>query len=345
MGLQTDEVGSFYNYLPKGCQICRKGAGLVLFVTGLCDRDCFYCPISEERRGSDVIFADEVPVQSLEDIFAEARAIGAEGTGITGGEPLLKLERVLEFISALKREFGHKHHIHLYTGTLPSSDILQQLREAGLDEIRFHPPASEWSSPQGLRRVLREAQSLGLEAGVEIPAISSAPKIVEAVKEADAFLNLNQLEFSDGNAEAMRSMGFSAPDLGCGVAESEEIAKMHFRDEELKVHYCPSSFKDAVQLRERLKRRAERVARPFDRPTEDGTIVYGIISGDQTKALQILEDLGVPEDMYAQNQDQIEIAAIILEDISEDLKSIGLKIHLIERYPLEEGMVVERIPL
>ena len=76
---QSDSVGSIYNYLSPGCRICRQGAGLVLFVTGKCERRCFYCPISLERRGQDVVFADEQPVQKIADILEEARAIRALG--------------------------------------------------------------------------------------------------------------------------------------------------------------------------------------------------------------------------------------------------------------------------
>jgi len=139
---QSDFVGSVYNFLPRGCQICRQGASLVLFVTGQCERCCFYCPLSTERRGRDVIFANESSVESLEDILAEGRAMGAQGTGITGGEPLLKLDYVLQCLRALKHEFGPEHHIHLYTGILPEREVLQRLKSAGLDEIRFHPPFS-----------------------------------------------------------------------------------------------------------------------------------------------------------------------------------------------------------
>jgi len=45
------EAGSRYTYLPVGCKLCRKGSKLVLFVTGVCNNSCFYCPVSREKIG------------------------------------------------------------------------------------------------------------------------------------------------------------------------------------------------------------------------------------------------------------------------------------------------------
>jgi pyruvate formate-lyase activating enzyme-like uncharacterized protein len=50
-------------------------------------------------------------------------------------------------------------------------------------------------------------------------------------------------------------------------------------------------------------------------------------------------------EMYSREGEQIDIAAPILEDISKELKSIDCIISVIERFPLEDGLVVERIPL
>ena len=56
------------------------------------------------------------------------------------------------------------------------------------------------------------------------------------------------------------------------------------------MHYCPSRFKDAVQLKERLRRRAERTSRPLDYVTDEGTIIHGIIEGDEDDLLVCPKD-------------------------------------------------------
>ena len=68
----------------------------------------------------------------------------ALGTGITGGEPLLKIEKVLHYIRLLKTSFGKEHHIHLYTCLAPEKQVFEKLAEAGLDEIRLHPSQANW---------------------------------------------------------------------------------------------------------------------------------------------------------------------------------------------------------
>lgn len=85
MKTEKMEADSIYTgHLPKGCVMCRKGAKLVLLVSGRCDSGCFYCPLSSKKKGKDVIYADEKLASSDEDIIFEAESIDAEGTGITG---------------------------------------------------------------------------------------------------------------------------------------------------------------------------------------------------------------------------------------------------------------------
>ncbi|WP_048055490.1 radical SAM protein [Methanotorris igneus] len=126
--------------LPKGCQYCIRGEKLVLFVTGLCNQNCYYCPLSEKRKGKDVIYANERQITSIEEAIEEAYLCSSKGVGITGGNPLLRINRTCEYLKALKNEFGEKFHAHLYTTPdLIDREKLEKLQDAGLDEIRLHP--------------------------------------------------------------------------------------------------------------------------------------------------------------------------------------------------------------
>ncbi len=332
--------------MPEGCRLCHQGAKLVLFVTGVCNRYCFYCPVSDERKGADIVYANERRVESDEDLIEQARRMSALGTGITGGEPLLRLERTLDYIRLLKKTFGKGHHIHLYTCTVPSDETLKKLKEAGLDEIRMHPSKDVWDHFYGsaYHRALQQAIRLGMSAGIEIPALASVPEIERAVAEAGGFLNLNELEFSETNCEAMKAQGFVLrDDVSNAVQGSEKVAREIVLNSLANTRYCSSRFKDAVQLRERLKRTASNVARPFDEVTDDGTIICGEITGDLDGALKLIEDMEIPADMYRREGDVLAMAWWILDEIKDDLPETGKSI--VERYPLKDGLVVERIPL
>ena len=97
----------------EGCIQCQRGSKLVLFVTGKCHWGCDYCPLSDNRRESPDMFANERRCSEWSEVIEEGRAMNATGTGITGGDPMLDMERSLEAVNQLKAAFGPEHHIHL----------------------------------------------------------------------------------------------------------------------------------------------------------------------------------------------------------------------------------------
>jgi pyruvate formate-lyase activating enzyme-like uncharacterized protein len=191
---------------------------------------------------------------------------------------------------------------------------------------------------------------LGIEAGIEIPALKGAEKVAAFAEETDVFLNLNELEFSDTNSEALRKSGFSLEsDTSNAAAGSCKYAELSFSACK-KAHFCSSTYKDAVQLRKRLQRIAKNTAREFDEITEDGTLIYGILECEDRKlAEEILQALEIPPELYEVKEGKIEIAWWILEEIKEEileeLEPSGARLSIIERYPFEHGLVVETIPL
>jgi len=310
---------------------------MVLFVTGLCHRRCWYCPLSEERAGRDLAFANDRPVVRAGDLLAEARMMGALGTSITGGEPFLVPDRVARYCSALKEAFGKDHHIHLYTGMAPTREMLLPL--AGLvDEIRLHPPPEVWPAitSSEYARAAGEARSLGFAVGIEVPALKGLPALAPILPAVD-FLNINELEWGGINAEEMRRRGYPPADgIHNAVKGSRRwAADLPHRD---KVRWCPSKYKDAVQLRERLKRIAARTARSFDEVTGDGTILYGVI---EPEAPLPPSGVGLPGGSYEECDGHIELSWKALRKYAGRLPG---KKYIVERYP-NRGVVVEVTPL
>lgn len=306
---------------------------MVLFITGRCNRTCWYCPISSERKGTDTVWANDREVRSDEDLLDEARIMSALGTGITGGEPFLVLDRIVHYCRLLKETFGRDHHIHMYTGIAPGERELTAL--VGLvDEIRFHPPHELWPHIMESRfpGAIRTAKRLGLEVTIEVPSLPGLEYFEPLLDELD-FFNINELEWSETNAGEMRRRGFDLEDCYHNAVGGAEEWTREIRRHE-KVHWCSSTFKDSIQLRERLKRIAANTARPFEEITEDGTVMYGVLEyGDEMPEID-------PDEMEVIG-DRVEMAWWIL---AEDFRDHPGKKYIIERFP-NKGMIVEVIPV
>lgn len=352
MGIKRSECCSAFNgHIAKGCEHCINGSKMVLFVTGRCNAGCFYCPVSGMKMGKDTTYANEGPAPSPEDIIHEAESMDATGTGITGGDPLVEMDRTLGFIRLLKEHFGKEHHIHLYTAMM-DYDKVKVLEEAGLDEIRFHPQMSQWSifDNSELKRIVSGTK---MDVGIEVPAIpdhrEDLSHLIDSVLEAGVdFINLNEFEFSETNWNRMEERGYVPKDeVSSAIAGSEETAlaimKGHRR---ASIHFCSSTFKDGVQLRKRLIRRANRIAKEYDVVTNDGTLIKGVVYADDLDSAADLlrKEYEVPDVLIFidKERNRMEVASWVLEELASELP---FKCYITEEYASADRLEVERSPL
>ncbi len=344
--------------LTRGCRECMKGAKLVLFVTGKCSKDCYYCPISEERVNRDTVFANEVEVNDIHQAIDEARLINATGMGVTGGEPLLQLNRTIKYVRAFKDEFGKSFHIHLYTGLEPVPlNAIKQLLDAGLDELRLHR-FEVGTDYKELRQVMKMKGRLGIEIPVIPGMLEHLKKLLQQFDDIGIdFVNLNEMEFTELNAQQLRKREYKLDtDSIASVQNSEkealELLEWAVRNTSLNIHFCPLSLKDGTQLKNRFKRRARNIAKPFERISKEGLLVKGIIAPADNNTLAAIHELlrsefRVQADQIWVNEvkGRIETSTRIARRFASRLKRKGLIVGIVEEYPTATRFQVSYTPL
>lgn len=266
--------------LSKGCKLCVKGRKSVLFITGICPRNCFYCPISEKKKNKDVIYINELKTLNFQKIIEEIELCSSKGVGITGGDPLTKLKRTCDFIKKLKKYFGKKFHIHLYTSlVLVNEKNLKELYKSGLDEIRFH---ADIENEKNLEKV-KMFKKFKWDVGMEIPVIPGKNKetkyLIKFVKGKVDFINLNELEYSDN--KSYNEKNFHVKDnLSYAIKGSLEDGKklLNFcKKEKISCHLCTAKLKDSVQLKNRMDLRLKSIKKWHDIVLEEGILARGAI--------------------------------------------------------------------
>jgi hypothetical protein len=342
----SKKIGS----LAKGCRQCVKGQKLVLFVTGICPRKCYFCPISDKKYQHDVIYANERKVTNIYQIIEEAKLCSAKGAGFTGGDPLTRLARTVKFIKALKKKFGKKFHIHLYTSfDLVNKNSLQKLYNAGLDEIRFHADIDNSS----LWDRIELADKFDWDVGIEIPVIPNklkqTKKLIDFFHNKLSFLNLNELEIADNKMSRLSKLGFlTKTKVSYAVKGSEQTAiklmkYIQNKKYSLNVHYCTAKLKDRVQLGERIKRRAKNIRKPYDIVDKEGLLIRGAIYAKNPAELRkkLMKEFRIPKDLIEVENKRLLTGAWIIDELRQELKNKKLKIAIVKEYPTYDKLQVE----
>tara|TARA_B100000315_G_scaffold221531_1_gene224957 strand:+ start:1916 stop:2965 length:1050 start_codon:yes stop_codon:yes gene_type:complete len=349
--MMNKENYNIYNgELAEGCKLCMKGAKLVLFISGICNRTCYYCPLSTNRKGSKKSWANERPVQNTQDVINEAKRMKALGAGITGGDPDLTFDKTLLYIQTLKETFSN-FHIHMYTSNPLSVYMLKQLKDSGLDELRYHVVSTDvWKS-------IKKSKALGIDTGIELPVIPHGENqlgilINKAISLNIDFINLNELEFSHTNCNELLKRDFEIDERGSAVRGSYTTGLNLLKKYQKKnIHLCTSRYKDAVQLKNRLQRIAKNTVKKYEEITKQGLLIKGVIIPNSQKMLtslrkNLIKNYSIPPDLIYINEskNRIETTQEIACFLS-DTNSENLKCFLIEEYPTYDAIETEVIPL
>ncbi len=285
MNIKKTKFSSFcMNGIAKGCKHCVLGKKLVLFVSGKCSRNCWYCSLSRKRKNKDVIYVNERKCRKIKDLIQEIKESKSVGAGITGGDPLLSLNKTIKYAKAMKDNFRKKFHIHIYLPTkLVSKEKLRKLTEY-IDEVRFHPEflcsgKTEDIEKIKLARLFFKKQNIGIELPLLPDKKQEILDFILQAKDFIGFVNLNELELSDTNFDKMTKK-YKLKQGGYVVSESKEaglwiLKNLEKRKIKLKIHLCTAELKNCSQYKNRLLLHD---ILPFGKRTKDGSVIYIVIN-------------------------------------------------------------------
>lgn len=231
---------------PKGCEFCAKGEKVTFYITFKCDYKCFYCSVPCEFRNTDKMMVGKILVKDINEAFKHINKYKC--VAISGGEPLIYADKVLDIIKIAK-----KNNIYTYLFTDGSDrgrltpNLLNKLVDAGLDEIKMSIKI------KGERKLLFDPFEIVKKSSIPIHA--EFPMIPNLKKElydftlrlndiGVSYLLLDQLEFTTGNASELKKRGFKEKDgivLGSKEASFEIIEKAHKDNLDIKILYCGAS--------------------------------------------------------------------------------------------------------
>ncbi len=366
---KTNWGSTFTGPLSKGCRQCISGEKLVVLVSTECSSNCFYCPLSNERKEANTSFANERPFTNVADLLVEALHMKAKGASMTGGDPLEvhSFNKTLSYCKALKEQFSSDFHIHAYTrGKDLNKELLTRITPF-LDEIRFHAINFKKDFP-----IIQLTTEFDIDVGIEIPVIPTKginyyKKLIQEfesiIPQNDHFyfINLNELEISETNYRNILSHKLEIDDINLSAVKDSsnlaiKIVEWATQNTGIPVHYCALATKDNVQLPNRLFRIAMNTKLPSDVVVEEGTdrglLIRGVIKGSGYDLEEVKQFLVFEADVPAylvhidyQNNRLLTNAAL-LEEISENIiaKFPKMQLGMAEEYPSYDNLQTTFIP-
>ncbi len=307
--------------LSSACVACTGGRGSKTFtLSTACNRHCYFC-FNANQADYDRSRALKAGWQNELDAFLAKGDV--THVALTGGEPLLHPREAVAFFQRAHQAFPQAH-LRLYTdGDLLSDELLAQLRDAGLQELRLSVKLDVLDSDAQQSAAIDEALARITQAKrfirdvmVEMPAIPGTEqamrKVLLGLDAAGAF-GINLLEFgypmNDWAEFARRGFTVANPPFpvaydyeyaaGLPVAGSEALCLrlLEFALDQglsLGVHYCSLENKHRDQILQQ-NRLAKLDARTWELDAQDFFYkTIKVFDADVALVKQCLDQQGYP---------------------------------------------------
>ncbi|HNW83766.1 MAG TPA: 4Fe-4S cluster-binding domain-containing protein [bacterium] len=130
LGAQFDFLGSKADsrFLSRGCRLCGEGSWSCLFINGMCNASCFYCP----SRQDDAMIKPTTNTLEFDTPRKYAQYVnffGFKGVSFSGGEPFLTFDRILNYLKEIRKQCSNEIYVWLYTnGVLIKEEQLKMLK-------------------------------------------------------------------------------------------------------------------------------------------------------------------------------------------------------------------------
>lgn len=276
-GWQFSETKLFTHSISPGCNLCGNGEWSCLFINGICNANCFYCPSSQKKPGQPM--TSTIEFSNAQDYAEYVRQFQIKGVSFSGGEPLMTFDKVLLFLKTLRSKVSHPLYIWMYTnGLLLTEDKLSALRDNGLDEIRIDISANHYHLD-----ALKKAVGVIPCVTVEIPAIPEDMAITkQVIKELHAsganHLNLHQLRCTPFNVHKFINRSYTflhGPGITILETEAAALELIKFSLDQnisLPINYCSFTYRHQFQKAGAQKRNARLIKAPHEDVTATGHI-------------------------------------------------------------------------
>lgn len=323
-----------YGPLSPGCAHCVAGTWSCLFVNGICNARCFFCPTPQDECGDPT--TGQIAFRRPDDYAEFLARFGFGGASLSGGEPLLTLDRSLEFVRTIRERCGSGMYLWLYTnGLLATEEALAALAAAGLDEIRFNLHANGYRL-DGVERAVRHIPTVT----VETPAVPEEEARMGQLLPVLAGLgvkhvNLHDLRVTPHNVKHMIGRGYTCLHGPKATVLESELTALRLLGQAaadglpLAVQYCCFAYKNPFQARGHRRRWCPEVMRPTETLTATGAIRTCAVSASREYLAALVAgwtEAGVPNVAWSVQGrgDKVHVAPELLRGLDPALATIRL---------------------